>query len=103
MYSFIYVIAAEPEGPCKIGLSLNPDKRLRQLQTGHPYRLRLFHTMEVPDVKVKLLEKLIHKTMGPWRESGEWFRVDVETAKAEVEFALIRYGEHENLRYYLGQ
>jgi hypothetical protein len=98
--SFIYVIGADKAGPVKIGLSVNPDKRLRQLQTGHPARLSLFHTMEVESAKVALMEKIIHKTVRPWRGVGEWFYLSVDDAIAEVEFALIRYGE-ENIRNYL--
>ncbi len=101
MNSFIYVIAASVEGPCKIGLSQNPDKRLRQLQTGHPERLYLHHSEPAPEIKVAHLEKLIHKTLRPWKRTGEWFALDVETAIAEVQFGIIRWAEHPDLRYYL--
>lgn len=101
MKSFIYVIAPRPEGPCKIGLSGNPNRRLRQLQTGHPEPLSLYHTMEVEAGRVALLEKLIHKTLRVWKQKGEWFRLSVEECKGEVEFALIRYGDEANLRNYL--
>lgn len=30
----------------KIGYSKNPQKRLKQLQTGHPNKLKLLHTWE---------------------------------------------------------
>ncbi|RYD62476.1 MAG: hypothetical protein EOP83_14485 [Verrucomicrobiaceae bacterium] len=101
MISFIYVISARPEGPCKIGLSLTPEKRLRQLQTGHPERLHLYHTMEVDTPKVALLEKIIHKTIRYKRTHGEWFDLSVTDAVAEVEFAMIRYGDEGNLRNFL--
>lgn len=103
MISFIYVIAPRPEGPVKIGLSKTPDKRLRQLQTGHPERLYLYHTMEVETPKVALLEKIIHKTVSYKKTVGEWFDLSVTDAIGEVEFALIRYGDEVNLRYFLGQ
>ncbi|RYE93391.1 MAG: GIY-YIG nuclease family protein [Oxalobacteraceae bacterium] len=99
--SFIYVIAASPEGPCKVGLSKHPDKRLRQLQTGHPVRLTLHHTLAVDVQKVALLERIIHKTIGYRKTHGEWFDMSVEDAIGEVEFAMIRYGDYANLRNFL--
>lgn len=101
MISYIYVIAARPEGPCKIGLSVTPEKRLRKLQTGHPERLHLFHQMQVDTPKVALLERIIHKTVRYRRAHGEWFTLSVEDAIGEVEFALIRYGDEVNLRNFL--
>jgi hypothetical protein len=101
--SFVYVIAAGPQGPVKVGFSADPDRRLRQLQTGHPERLEIFHRQGFDAARAPLMEKLVHKLMAPKRCQGEWFAYTVEDAVAEVEFSLIRYGEHQNLRYFLGQ
>lgn len=100
--SFVYVIAAGPDGPVKVGFSGDPERRLRQLQTGHPERLRIYHRQTFDPVRAPLMEKLIHRLMAPSRCQGEWFRYSVEDAIAEVEFSLIRYGEHTNLRHFLG-
>jgi hypothetical protein len=97
METFVYVIAARVEGPVKIGFSNNPQKRLRQLQTGHPERLHLHHTQGFPAKRVKVMEKIIHHTISYLRQTGEWFDLSVEDAIAEVEFALIRYGDKEGL------
>jgi hypothetical protein len=101
--SFVYVIAAGAEGPVKVGFSADPDRRLRQLQTGHPERLEIFHRQGFDAALAPLMEKLVHKLMAPKRRQGEWFAYTVEDAIAGVEFSLIRYGEHSNLRYFLGR
>lgn len=101
METFIYVIAGDPAGPVKIGFSNDPHKRLRQLQTGYPGRLTLHYTEAFPEPRARLMERIIHKTIAPRRVKGEWFSIDVETAIAEVQFALIRYGDEANLRYFL--
>ncbi len=100
--TFVYVIAPGPDGPCKIGFSMQPEKRLRELQTGHPQKLTLYHVQEFGDAsRASLMERIIHKTISYKRASGEWFNVPVEHAISEVEFALIRYGDERNLRDYL--
>ena len=101
METFVYVIAARPEGPCKIGFSVNPTKRLRQLQTGHPEILRIHHVQGFEEKRAKLIERIIHRTISYKRQTGEWFDLSVEDAVAEVEFALIRYGEMEGLPIFM--
>jgi hypothetical protein len=99
--SFVYVIAPSPEGPCKIGFSADPHRRLRQLQTGYPARLTLYHFQPFCADRAPLMEKLIHKSIAFRRAKGEWFNVSVEDAISEVEFSLIRYGDEPNLRWCL--
>jgi hypothetical protein len=94
MQTFIYVIAADTDGPVKIGFSKNPDKRLRQLQTGFPETLVLHHVQPFEPGRAKLVEKLIHKAVAYKRTKGEWFAISVEDAVCEIAFAQIRYDEH---------
>lgn len=82
--SFLYVIAAAKEGPVKLGLSVHPEKRVRQLQTASPVPLSIFHTEEIEDVRVKIAEKALHQLLGHKRMKGEWFDMTVEDAIAEV-------------------
>lgn len=88
---FIYVIASREEGPCKIGFAKSPESRLRQLQTGHPERLTLWFTQEIKHENVRRVEKIIHESVKFDRSTGEWFRIDVAAAIAEVTFAAIRH------------
>jgi len=89
---FIYVIGPA-EGPQKIGLSGDVEKRLQTLQTGSPVTLIIHHTEEVNPKKVRLLEKKIHNELNHKRVKGEWFDLSPEDAKAFVVFFVIRYGE----------
>lgn len=89
MSHFVYVIASSETGPCKVGITHAPEKRLKQLQTGHPAKLRIWHLLECEDAR--RMERIIHDTLKIHRASGEWFHLSVEDAIAEVRFAEIRY------------
>jgi hypothetical protein len=87
----MYVIADDPAGPVKLGISVDPDQRLRQLQTGHAAPLRVFHREPVDAERVKLFERLLHRDNHHHRLRGEWFNLDVARAIAYVQFTIIQY------------
>lgn len=66
---FIYFIRSS-EGFVKIGLSNNPEKRLKTLQTASPYKLDLAYKMKGNES----LEKYLHLLFAPYRAYGEWFQ-----------------------------
>lgn len=87
--SYLYVIS---DGKLvKIGFSINPEKRLSQLQTGHPDKLELIYREQVPDDKALILEQLIHKANNHLRVRREWFKLTQEQAIDEVKFVIIRH------------
>jgi hypothetical protein len=90
---YLYVIAesAEGRGPVKLGISANPDRRLKQLQTAHPGVLTVHYKAEVPAHKAKPLERLLHRDMSFLRLRGEWFDMSVQQAIHQVMFTLMRY------------
>lgn len=98
MSEFLYVIAADEQGPVKIGLSKHPDRRLRQLQTGHACKLVLHHAEPVEDGQVRALERIVHEQIRHRRMQGEWFDLTVPDAIAEVQFVMIRYGDEPNIK-----
>ncbi len=53
----------------KIGRAKDPNKRLKQLQTGSAIKLKLVHIFEGLGNK----EKMLHEELKPWRLEGEWF------------------------------
>jgi hypothetical protein len=59
----------------KIGVSKNPQKRLTQLQTGHPKKLKIIKIYDVPNYH----EKRLHRQLWMFRErhNGEWFTVNI--------------------------
>ena len=56
----------------KIGRSKDPQKRLKQLQTGNPNRLKLIASFD----GLGWQEKLIHERLKSYRLKGEWFSYD---------------------------
>lgn len=71
MNKHLYIIQSDVTGAIKIGMSKNPQSRLRQLQTGSPYKLKLLTI-----VKGKgHLERSLHESLKPYKQSckGEWF------------------------------
>lgn len=91
MTSYIYVIASSPDGPSKIGISIHPEKRVRQLQTGRDDVLRLFHKEAIPRERAQLMEGVIHRENRHLRTKGEWFAMSVQDAMMEIKHAMIRY------------
>lgn len=65
----IYLILNESNTICKIGISNNPQNRLKQLQTGSLEKLRLDSIIEGSYKE----ERLLHKKFKDIRENGEWF------------------------------
>lgn len=92
--TFVYVIASDQSpNQVKIGMSRDPSRRVKQLQTGHATLLQVFHKQAFPAKNTRMIEQIIHKNLGHLKLKGEWFSLTVEEAIAEVEFALIRYGD----------
>ena len=71
MIQHLYIIQSDVTGAIKIGRSKNPKKRLQQLQTGSPYKLKILTIVKGRGD----LEKLLHERLKPYKQSckGEWF------------------------------
>lgn len=67
---FVYFIQAGENGPIKIGMSLDPVKRMACLQVSRNEKLRLLAVM----VGGRSSEKALHQRFKNLRLSGEWFR-----------------------------
>lgn len=80
--SRLYFIRAE-NGLIKIGVSVDPENRLRQLQTGSSTRLELLDTIETENSN--LLESKLHKEFAKYRIHGEWFNISRDTIQYLVE------------------
>ena len=55
----------------KIGVSIHPEERLKELQTGNHNKLIILRTIKCPDYKT--LEKNLHQKYKSWNMHGEWF------------------------------
>lgn len=67
---FVYAIQEEETGNIKIGISKDPERRVRTLNTGNSHNLRLIHAVPAP--KRFKDERLAHKRATGWIR-GEWF------------------------------
>jgi hypothetical protein len=94
---YIYVIGSD-QPPYKVGISLDPSKRLKALQTGHPCKLRIHSIKETSSDKTKLLETVIHHHLKHYKTHGEWFNIPLEDVILEVEYVLMRWEDDPTLR-----
>jgi hypothetical protein len=70
MSGFVYFIVRPSTDSLKIGFSADPERRLRQLQTGSDEPLQLLAFFEATFA----VEKEIHRRLSGSRMSGEWFQ-----------------------------
>ena len=93
---FIYLIKNIETSEYKIGKSINPYKRLLQLQTGNTCRLEIVHLFETK--LVDKVEKALHNTYHSLKKEGEWFDLDL---KIEREFMIQCLKIEMNFNYLL--
>lgn len=65
----VYVIRSSSSKLVKIGYAVNPDQRVRELQTGSPGKLTV--AWSIPGRE--RLERELHRRFAEHRKSGEWF------------------------------
>jgi hypothetical protein len=94
---YIYLIGVEGAEHVKFGYSKNPDKRLKQLQTGSAQKLILLNMFSYGQKRAKLMERKIHKCFSCYRMTGEWFEMDHVTATQLFTWANIRYEDESEL------
>lgn len=87
--SFIYVVR-DQTGRAKVGVSQDPTRRLRELQTGHPEALELVWCAVTPGDGYSI-ETVVKRTTRLPRASGEWFLAspdDVITLVSQVAYIM---------------
>lgn len=97
MSDYIYIISND-QGFVKVGVSKDPKRRLKQLQTGNEHKLELLFTEEFECSRKHILrvEKLIHKELKriTTKMIGEWFKIDEDkltSIKNTIIYHRIRY------------
>ncbi len=88
---YLYIISDSSESVVKIGYSQDPSARLRSLQTGYPAVLRVYHSVAVPEDRVRLLERRLHQELSIYRTRGEWFRISAQQAALLLDHCVIRW------------
>jgi hypothetical protein len=69
---FVYLVHAVNTHLFKIGFSLNPEKRLAELQTGNPHKLQIVKTWRGSVHS----ERAIHRQFQSTKRAGEWFLLE---------------------------
>lgn len=89
----MYIYAIGTDNIQKIGFSSNVAHRLHTLQTGNSEQLKIHHMVEIPEERVRIVEKTIHKEYNYLRVRGEWFKMSPHQAKMCIEHAAIRWSD----------
>ena len=74
----VYLIQSLEEGYYKIGISKNPKKRVKQLQTGNSSELKLINSY--PSEYANKIEKTLHNLLSYCKKEGEWFDISLPDA-----------------------
>ena len=89
---YIYLIHMENTTFYKIGMSLDPELRLRTLQTGNPHLLSLLNTQAVQDMRSA--EMNLHRQFETQRVPNpnvrEWFDLGDGTGEVKTAFATLQ-------------
>ena len=84
-YQYMYIISND-KGYIKVGISKNPKRRLKQLQTGNQNKLTLLFTEEFECERDHLLkiEKLVHKDLKSFKSV-----INVEHSIRNIEYSMV--------------
>ena len=79
-YIYVYFITTDGKGntPIKIGVSANPESRLKELQTGNPFKLMIIKTVPcLTKNAAYALESSLHELTRATNKkmNGEWFKI----------------------------
>lgn len=88
----VYLLQSD-SGLYKIGVSKNPSKRVRQLQTGNGEKIRLIYSFET-DIPF-LVEQSLQNHFMMYKVNGEWFNLSLED---ELEFLNLCQKSNENIK-----
>ena len=87
MIGFVYVISGGRRLK-KLGISMVPERRLRQLQLVHGDGLRIVWTTTHPPAACAVIETVVFRLLKDARVTGEWFNVTSREAVAAVRRAI---------------
>lgn len=88
----LYIIQSDVSGNIKIGRSKDPQKRLKQLQTGNPNKLKLIAEFKGEGWK----EKILHDRLAFYRLEGEWFKYDCIGSIPDSLYERIDFGSFDD-------
>lgn len=72
---YIYLIQSLENSHYKIGISKNPRRRIKELQTGNSSELRLVETYQ--SEYAEKIERTLHRRYSHLHKEGEWFDMSI--------------------------
>jgi hypothetical protein len=78
---FVYLIQSLENSYYKIGISKNPNRRIKELQTGNSSLLKLVETYQ--SEFAEKIERTLQRRYAHLRKEGEWFDMSISN---EVSF-----------------
>ena len=88
----LYLIQSSNTGMIKIGRSKTPSKRLKQLQTGNPNKLKLVASFKDQG----WMEKNLHERLKDYRQEGEWFSHDCVGSLPDYLYEQVEFGAFDD-------
>lgn|SRR5690554_2916083 len=79
----VYFIADRRNSLVKIGVSNDRDRRIKQLQTGNPFKLEFMGWIEEDNDHFQI-EKKLHQKYSEKRFNGEWFEINQDDVIHEL-------------------
>ena len=73
---YIYLIQSLEEGYYKIGVSKNPQRRIKELQTGNSSPLKLVETYQ--SEYADKIERTLQRRYSHLNKEGEWFDMSIQ-------------------------
>jgi predicted GIY-YIG superfamily endonuclease len=72
---YVYFVSQQRDGRVKIGVSSDPDRRVKEMQTGNAKPLTVIARFPFPNrASAMAIERELHEKYSRFRVSGEWFR-----------------------------
>lgn len=83
---YVYVISCAAYH--KVGMARDPLRRMREMQVGNPFEMRIIRTFEVADYMASSIEARTHTVLREYHVRGEWFSAPEAMVLAAVESSL---------------
>ena len=84
---FIYIIGGDDDYH-KVGIARSPQKRLKTLQCGCPFNVRILYQRECDEAKALRIERSAHTILKEHNTAREWFKCSLKVAVHAVEQAI---------------
>jgi hypothetical protein len=86
-WAYVYVIGSQ-SGPCKVGYSVDTERRLKDIQRPKTQRIQIFGKWPLGHATALAVERYAHWLLRDKQISGEWFDVTAEEAADAVSRAV---------------